>query len=135
MNSGTIWDNMDAELKSVLETVKVKVSQGGGSSTENTIIDWEGKLFLAREHDSFSTRNRSVQAEWDVITQDQYYQENNTDSARRKCRKTSSLGNDSYWEMGPEAGYTFITCTVEANGEADSANPFRSHGVAVRFAL
>ena len=135
MNSGTIWDNMDADLKSVLETVKVKVSQGGGSSTENTIIDWEGKLFLPREHDLFSTRSRSVQAEWDVITQDQYYQENNTDSARRKCRKTSSLGHDHYWEMSPWFNFTNLMCCVWVDGDTNGLNSNDSSGVAVRFAL
>ena len=135
MNSGTIWDNMDADLKSALEAVKVKVSQGGGSSTQGTIIDWEGKLFLPREHDLFSTRVSSVQAEWDLITQDQYYQENNTDSARRKCRKTSSLGNDYYWEMSPYSSVTYYVCNVRADGYANWYNSNYSYGVAVRFAL
>ena len=139
MNSGTIWDNMDAELKAALETVKVKVSQGGGSSTQDTIIDWEGKLFLPREHDLFSSRYNSVQAEWDVITQDQYYQENNTDSARRKCRKTSSLGNDRYFAMSPYSGETGRLCGVEGEGYAGGYYTFfnsnSSFGVAVRFAL
>ena len=136
MNSGTIWDNIDADLKSALETVKVKVSQGGGSSTEGTIIDWEGKLFLAREHDLFSTRGRSVQAEWDVITQDQYYQENNTDSARIKYKKNSSSSN-SYWEMSPQAGGSREVCGVDDHG-GPYANWNLSHygmAVAVRFAL
>ena len=136
MNSGTIWDNMDADLKSALEAVKVKVSQGGGSSpAQDTIIDWEGKLFLAREHDLFSTRSYSVQAEWDLITQDQYYQENNTNDARRKCRKTSSLGNDWYWEMSPYSGYAVGVCGVGVNGSADWNNSNYSYGVSVRFAL
>ena len=135
MNSGTIWDNMDADLKAALETVKVKVSQGGGSSTQGTIIDWEGKLFLAREHDLFSTRVFSVQAEWDVITQDQYYQENNTDSARLKCRKTSSLGKDRYWGMSPYTDNSNLVCSVLNNGSAYIDRPFDSFGVAVRFAL
>ena len=135
MNSGTIWDNMDADLKSALETVKVKVSQGGGSSTQDTIIDWEGKLFLAREHDLCSTRNSSVQAEWDVITQDQYYQENNTNSARRKCRKTSSLGKDYYWEMSPFYNNPSMVCLVNTNGSVSGYYTDDSNGVAVRFAL
>ena len=136
MNSGTIWDNMDAELKSALETVKVKVSQGGGSP--DTIIDWEGKLFLAREHDLFSTRYNSVQAEWDLITQDQYYQANNTDSARRKCRKTSSLGKDYYWLTSPISNDGGRVGYVGKNGYPDGYGSYYSdysYGVAVRFAL
>ena len=135
MNSGTIWDNMDADLKAVLETVKVKVSPGGGFPAQNTIIDWEGKLFLPREHDLFSSRTYSVQAEWDVITQDQYYQENNTDSARRKCRKTSSLGKDGYWGMSPYVTFTTCECVIYSDGEAGYEGTISSKGVAVRFAL
>ena len=135
MNSGVIWDNMDADLKAALEAVKVKVSQGGDSSTQNTIIDWEGKLFLPREHDLFSTRLWSVQAEWDVITQDQYYQENDTNSARRKCRKTSSLENNPYWEMTPCTGFASYVCTVRADGRAGGYESHNSDGVSVRFAL
>ena len=135
MNSGTIWDNMDADLKSALETVKVKVSQGGGSSsTENTIIDWEGKLFLAREHDLFSSRHYSVQAEWDLITQDQYYQENNINSARKKYKKNSSSSGD-YREMSPCAGDSSRVCLVWTDGSGDRGNSIYSGGVAVRFAL
>ena len=134
MNSGTIWDNMDAELKSALETVKVKVSQGGGFSTQNTIIDWEGKLFLPREHDLFSTRVNSVQAEWDLITQDQYYQENNTNSARTKYKKNSSSG-DYYWGMSPQANSGDFVCLIWADGHASGYNSDDFDGVAVRFAL
>ncbi len=135
MNSGTIWDNMDADLKSALEAVKVKVSRGMGNSTQDTIIDWEGKLFFPREHDLFSTRKYSVQAEWDLITQDQYYQANDTDDARRKCRKTSSLGNDKYWGMSPMTGYTDGVCCVGAGGYVGGFSSIYSYGVAVRFAL
>ena len=134
MNSGTIWDNMDAELKSALETVKVQVSQGGGSSTEGTIIDWEGKLFLPREHDLFSKRNISVQAEWNLITQDQYYQENNTDGARKKYKKNSS-SSDEYWEMSPYTGNTYGLCCVGTGGSARWEASYDHYGVAVRFAL
>ena len=128
MNSGAIWDNMDADLKAALEAVKVKVSQGGESST---IIDWEGKLFLPREHDLFSTREHSYQEEWDVITQDQYYQENNTNSARIKYKKNDSSGK-YYWEMSPRAT---TTCVVGTDGSATWDYSGNSHGVAVRFAL
>ena len=134
MNSGTIWDNMDADLKSVLETVKVKVSQGGGSSTQGTIIDWEGKLFLPREHDLCSTRGNSVQAEWDVITQDQYYQANNTDDARKKYRKnvTSSW---YYWGMSPCSGNSSRVCIITTDGFAYTNRADDSNGVSLRFAL
>ena len=135
MNSGTIWDNMDADLKSALETVKVKVSQGGGSSTQNTIIDWEGKLFLPREHDLFSTRNFSVQAEYNLITQDQYYQENNTSDARKKYKKNSSSGN-AYWGMSPRSGDTSGVCHISESGNSGyTYYSYVSQGVAVRFAL
>ena len=130
MNSGAIWDNMDTDLKSALETVKVKVSQGDSSST---IIDWEGKLFLPREHDLFSTREYSVQTEWDLITQDQYYQENNTDSARKKYKKNSS-SSDYYWGMSPtnSGGRVFY---VTKDGRATGYYSSYPNGVSLRFAL
>ena len=131
MNSGTIWDNMDAELKAALETVKVKVSQGGGSST---IIDWEGKLFLPREHDLFSKKAYSFQAEWDVITQDQYYQTNNTDSARMKYKKNSSSAS-GYWEMSPSHRGSSYVCFVSSGASPDYSGSTGSATVAVRFAL
>ena len=42
INSGTIYGQIESALTSVLEPVKVKVSQGGGSSTEGTLVDFEG---------------------------------------------------------------------------------------------
>ena len=134
MNSGTIWDNMDADLKAALETVKVKVSQGGGSSTQDTIIDWEGKLFLPREHDLFSTKHYSVQAEWNLITQDQYYQANDTNDARKKYKKNSSSGS-SYLTMSPCSGATYGVCGLWPSGTIDGNGSVSSGGVAVRFAL
>ena len=134
MNSGTIWDNMDADLKSVLETVKVKVSQGGGSDPGKMIIDWEGKLFLPREHDLFSTRKYSNQEEWDLITQDQYYQLNDTNDARIKCRKHYSSG-DEYFEMSPYNSNSYYMCTVAQDGHASWEYCYFSYGVAMRFAL
>ena len=131
MNSGTIWDNMDAELKSVLETVKVKVAESGTSST---IIDWEGKLFLPREHDLFSSRQYSVQAEWDLITQDQYYQANNTNSARIKYKKNSS-SSSHYWQMSSNATYSNFMCLVGRGGTESRYFLSDSSAVAVRFAL
>ena len=134
MNSGTIWNNMDADLKSALETVKVKVSQGGGSSTQNTIIDWEGKLFLPREHDLLSTVRFSVPAEYNLITQDQYYQENNTSDARKKYKKNSSSAS-GYWEMSPLSGNTSRVCFVGSDGNANWDGSNYGYWVAVRFAL
>ena len=135
MNSGTIWDNMDAELKSVLETVKVKVSQGGGLSTQGTIIDWEGKLFLAREHDLVSERVLSVQAEWDLITQDQYYQLNDTGDARKKYKKNNSVAS-SYFTMSPDYEYPHRVASIAGrSGEIGWNNSTDLRWVAMRFAL
>ena len=131
MNSGTIWDNMDPDLKFALETVKVKVSQGGGSSTESTIIDWEGKLFLPREHDLFSTRNYSVPAEWDLITQDQYYQVGNI----RNKGKINEPYYTTYLEMSPFTGATNRLCAIDRTGDATISFADWSGNVAIRFAL
>ena len=131
MNSGAIWDNMDADLKAALEAVKVKVPQ---DSYSPTIIDWEGKLFLPREHDLFSTREYSFQAEWDLITQDQYYQENNTDSARKKYKKNSS-SSDDYWGMSPVANNGGRVFYVTPEGSATGYYSTYPFGVSLRFAL
>ena len=101
---------------------------------ENTIIDWEGKLFLPREHDLFSKRYCSVQAEWDLITQDQYYQENNTPVARQKYKKNASSAT-GYWQMGPSARSTDELGYVTSGGGQNSDYSSARDGVAVRFAL
>ena len=65
MNSGTIWNNLDAELKSALEEVNVKVSEGGGS---DIVIDFPAKVFLGREHDLFSRCQYGSSMEYKAIS-------------------------------------------------------------------
>ena len=135
MNSGTIYNNIDSSLTSIIEKVKVEVSQGGGSSTENTLVNFEGKFFLQREHDLFSTRTYSVQAEWNAISaQDEYYQTHNTDSDRIK-RKQGSTSGTGYWEISPRAGDNGSVCSVDYGGNADRDSSNGSNGVALCFAL
>ena len=133
INSGTIYNTIDSALLSAIEPVKVKVSQGGGSSTENTLIDYEAKFFFQREHDLFSTKSYSVQAEWDAISaQDEYYITNNTDSARIK---QVSGTNSAYWQMSPIAGGSSGVCAVNSTGSASGGDSSSSRGVALAFAL
>ena len=133
MNSGTIYNSIDSSLTSIIEPVKVKVSQGGGSSTENNLIDYNAKFFLQREHDLFSTKTYSVQAEWDAISaQDEYYIANNTNSARIK---QVSGTNSAYWEMSPFAGGSDFVCVVDTTGYATCDFYSSSRGVALAFAL
>lgn len=135
MNSGTIYNNIDSSLTSVIEAVKVEVSQGGGSSTENTLVNFEGKFFLQREHDLYSTRKYSVQAEWNaILNQDEYYQTHNTDSDRKK-RKQGSTSRTAYWEISPNAGNTDNVCFVYGDGDAGHNNSNGFYGVALCFAL
>ena len=132
MNSGTIWNNLDAELKSVLEEVSIPISSGGKYPV---ISSFGAKVFLGREHDLFSTRNYSSTYEWDVITaQDEYYQTYDTDIARKKIIKDSSNEN-SYWLMSPvEYSEDSIVC-VNEYGSSNSFYVSDSSGVALRFAL
>ena len=134
INSGTIYGQIESALTSVLEPVKVKVSQGGGSSTENTLVDFEGKFFFHREHDLFSTKSYSVQNEWDAISaQDEYYQTHNTDTDRIKHLKNGN--NNAYWEMSPSAGNSRAVCDVSSGGGASDANSSGSYGVCLCFAI
>ena len=135
INSGTIYGQIESALTSVLEPVKVKVSQGGGSSTEGTLVDFEGKFFFHREHDLFSTRSSSVQAEWDAISnQDEYYQTHNTDADRVKHLKGQTSGS-SYWEMTPRAGSSYYVCVVYGGGYVTYDYSIDSRGVCVCFAI
>lgn len=134
INSGTIYGQIESALTSVLEPVKVKVSQGGESSTEGTLVDFEGKFFFHREHDLFNTIKYSVQAEWDAISaQDEYYQTHNTDTDRIKHLKNGN--NNSYWEMSPNAGRSHAVCYVNSAGYADNFRSAYSFGVCLCFAL
>ena len=134
INSGTIYGQIESALTSVLEPVKVKVSQGGGSSTENTLVDFEGKFFFHREHDLFSTKGSSVQAEWDAISaQDEYYQTHNTKADRIKYLKNGN--NQWYWEMSPCAGDSSIVCAVNDSGRANADYSYYVSGVCLCFAL
>ena len=135
MNNGTIYNNIDSSLTSVIEAVKVEVSQGGGSSTENTLVNFEGKFFLQREHDLFSTRSQSVPAEWDaILSQDEYYQTHNTNADRVKKKQDSSSGS-TYWEMSPNVGYNNRICGVNEYGGANSYIYDFPAGVNLVFAL
>lgn len=133
INSGTIYNTIDSALLSAVEPVKVKVSQGGGSSTENTLIDYEAKFFFQREHDLFSSNGYSVQVEWNAISaQDEYYIANNTDAARIK---QVSGTNFPYWQMSPTAGVSSYVCQVIHDGSAYGNSSSYVRGVALCFAL
>ena len=130
MNSGTIWNNLDSGLTSALEEVNVKVSQGGGS---NTVIDFPAKVFLGREHDLFSTKTYCSAAEWNAITQDEYYQTHNTNADRVKIQKGGSAY--MYWLMSPvDSGTSGVVC-VSIDGSCSYGSATNSFAVALRFAL
>lgn len=139
MNTGEIWDKVDPSLRSALEDVNVLVSQGGGSSTEGTLINWTGKLFLPREHDFCSLNSlstvHSVQSEWDSITQDQYYQDHDTYDARHKAKKSSPSTAITYWEMSPCTNSSYNVCIIWPRGTANADRSTYNYGVALRFAL
>ena len=133
MNSGAIWSKLPASLQSALEEVNVKVAYNGNSST---LVDLPLKVFLQREHDLFSSRSYSRQEEWDAISaQDEYYQSNNSNAARKKAKAATPTSYASYWEMSPRSGSTDYVCFVYSNGNANFGIVGNSYGVAPCFAL
>lgn len=132
MNSGTIYGKIDSALTSVIEEVDVLVAPNGNATATTTI---PFKFFLAREGDLFSSRHDCVQAEFDAITQDQYYQTHNTTNDRRKAKLINPTNYLEYWEMSPCAGNTTIVCFVMTDGNAYRGGSVNSLGVALRFAL
>ena len=129
-----IWLKIDPSLQLELEDVNIQVSQGGTSPATSTLINWESKLFLPREHDLYSTRKNSAQEEWDVITQDQYYQEHDTDADRLKYKQDSS-SSSAYWQLSPCGVYQAAGCYVAQTGYSAYTNTSSAFGVALRFAL
>ena len=133
MNSGSIYNNIDSTLKSVVEAVKVEVSEGYNSST---LVNFEGKFFLQREHDLFSTRSRSFQTEWDAINaQDEYYQIHNTSNDRAK-KKQSESSSSAYYLISPSCNIGSQECVVTGSGGIQELSVYGTPcGVAFCFAL
>lgn len=126
MNSGAIWDKMDDEFKSVVEDVVIPYNK-----TLNC------KLFLPREHDLFSVRTNSTEADWNYVSaQDEYYQLHDLDSYRIKHNLGASY-NTRYWTMSVRSGSYYPFCIVYYDGSSSytvtSGGP--TAGCSMRFAL
>ena len=130
MNSGTIWNNLDSTLTSVLEEVNVKVSESGGSAT---VINFQAKVFLGREHDLFSNRSYCSVAEWNAITQDEYYQIHDADADKVKIQNGSTAFK--YYLMSPHNSSPNTVAQVTEGGICNTTHVGLSRAVALRFAL
>ena len=133
MNSGAIWNKLDPNLKDVLEEVDVQVmSRGNGS--DQVLESHALKLFLPREGDLYSTCTHSVLAEFNAITQDEYYQLHDTNIARRKAQIQTPTQTTYYVEMSPRSN-SYMMCAVPTYGDSYYIDGNVNTGVAIRFAL
>ena len=134
MNSGTIYGKIDSELKNIVEPVKVKVSRGGGSTNQTTILELELKFFLQREHDISLGRVNGVQEEWDAISDtDEYYKTYTSNSYKKKYYNWTYK---SYWGMSPRNSNSNDILNVSSSGSVGTSSAHNSYaGVPLVFAL
>lgn len=96
--TGARWLELPSDLRAILEDVNVFVAQSGYGTT--TPINLPFKVFFGREHDLFSSRSYSIVEEFNAITQDEYYQSNNTNTMRIKYDGGTTTARE-YWLMSP----------------------------------
>lgn len=131
--TGARWLELPSDLRAVLEDVNVLVAPTGTGTTTPTNLPF--KVFFGREADLFSSRSYSVAAEFNAITQDEYYQSNNNNAARIKYAGGTTTAR-WYWLMSPYSGGGGYVCAVSTDGSASNHGattpPLR---VAFRFAI
>lgn len=132
LNSGTIYGKIDEELTSVVELVKVKVSRGGGSSTQATLIDYEAKFFLQRAGDMYTNSSWSVPEENAAIELDEYYASHSTYQDKIKKFEDTAA---AYWLMSPDKNGANGACNVNTGGYSVSTRVTDVYRIAFVFAL
>lgn len=110
---------MPAEVKNGLHAVNKKTSEGGNSTTIETVSD---TLFLLSEVEIFGTRRSSVTGEG---LQYDYYKAGNS-----KIKKREGV-DEFWWERSSASGGMF--CRVRDNGQAGASNASSSLGVSFAF--
>jgi hypothetical protein len=131
--SGLSWKNTDmrltylpailalmpAEVKNGIHAVNKKTSEGGNSTTIETVSD---TLFLLSEVEVFGTNHSSVPGEG---IQYDYYKAGNP-----KIKKREGV-DEFWWERSSASGGMF--CRVRDNGQAGASNASSSLGVSFAF--
>ena len=110
---------MPAEVKNGIHAVNKKTSEGGNSTTIETVSD---PLFLLSEVEVFGTNHSSVPGEG---IQYDYYKAGNP-----KIKKREGV-DEFWWERSSASGGMF--CRVRANGQAGASNASNSLGVSFAF--
>lgn len=110
---------MPAEVKNGIHAVNKKTSEGGNSTTIETVSD---TLFLLSEVEVFGTNHSSVPGEG---IQYDYYKAGNP-----KIKKREGV-DEFWWERSSASGGMF--CIVRDNGQAGASNASSSLGVSFAF--
>lgn len=110
---------MPAEVKNGIHAVNKKTSEGGNSTTIETVSD---TLFLLSEVEVFGTNHSSVPGEG---IQYDYYKAGNP-----KIKKREGV-DELWWERSSASGGMF--CRVRDNGQAGASNASSSLGVSFAF--
>lgn len=110
---------MPAEVQNGIRAVNKKTSEGGNSTTIETVSD---TLFLLSEVEIFGTASSSVAGEG---SQYDYYKAGNP-----KIKKREGI-DEFWWERSSASGGMF--CRVRANGQAGASNASNSLGVSFAF--
>lgn len=110
---------MPAEVKNGIHAVNKKTSEGGHSTTIETVSD---TLFLLSEVEVFGTNRSSVPGEG---IQYDYYKAGNP-----KIKKREGV-DEFWWERSSASGGMF--CRVRDNGQAGASNASSSLGVSFAF--
>ena len=110
---------MPTEVKNGIHAVNKKTSEGGNSTTIETVSD---TLFLLSEVEIFGTASSSVSGEG---SQYDYYKAGNP-----KIKKREGV-DEFWWERSSASGGMF--CRVRANGQAGASNASNSLGVSFAF--
>ena len=110
---------MPAEVQNGIRAVNKKTSEGGNSTTIETVSD---TLFLLSEVEVFGTNHSSVPGEG---IQYDYYKAGNP-----KIKKREGV-DEFWWERSSASGGMF--CRVRDNGQAGASNASSSLGVSFAF--
>ena len=110
---------MPAEVKNGIHAVNKKTSEGGNSTTIETVSD---TLFLLSEVEVFGTNHSSVPGEG---IQYDYYKAGNP-----KIKKREGV-DEFWWERSSASGGMF--CRVRDNGQAGASSASSSLGVSFAF--
>jgi hypothetical protein len=110
---------MPTEVKNGIHAVNKKTSEGGNSTTIETVSD---TLFLLSEVEVFGTNHSSVPGEG---IQYDYYKAGNP-----KIKKREGV-DEFWWERSSASGGMF--CRVRDNGQAGASNASSSLGVSFAF--